>query len=51
MYLLIGVMQSKSIERLDNIFHNLSEKEHEIFMEILQKEKLLGGSKGNVVFH
>ena len=38
----------QNLKKLDNIVHNLSEKEHEIFMEMLQREELLGGSKGNV---
>ena len=36
------------MKKVDKIVHNLSEKEHERFREMLQREELLGGSKGNV---
>ena len=48
-YWLICVMQSKNFKRLDNIVRNLTEKEHESFREMLQKDYLLGGPKGNYV--
>ena len=41
-------MWRKKLKKLDKIVHNLSEKECERFMEMLQREELLGGSKGNV---
>ena len=41
-------MQRKKLKKLDKIVHNLSQKEHESFREILQRDELLGGSKGNV---
>jgi hypothetical protein len=40
------VMQSKKLKKIDKIDRNMSEKEHKIFMEMLQREEL-GGSKGN----
>jgi hypothetical protein len=39
-------MQRKSFKKLDDIFHNLSAKDHKRFMEMLQREET-GGSKGN----
>ena len=44
-------MQSKNLKRLGKIVHNLNEKEHERFREMLQKEDLLCGSKGNDHVH
>ena len=41
-------MQSKNLKKLDKIIHNLSEKERERFRKTLQRDELLGGSKGNV---
>jgi len=40
------VMHSKNLTKLDKIVHNLNEKEHNFFMEMLQREEI-GGSKGN----
>ena len=40
-------MQSKKLKKLEKIVHNLSEK-NVTFREILQREELLVGSKGNV---
>jgi len=34
------------LKKLDKIVRNLSAKEHNFFMEMLQREEL-GGSKGN----
>ena len=48
MYYLICVMKRKKLKKLEKIVLNLSEKEHEILRETLQRGKLLGGSKGNV---
>ena len=48
LYWLIHVMQRKNLTKLDKVVHNLSEKEHENSMEMLKREKLLYGSKGNV---
>ena len=46
-YFLIHVMQRKFLKKLDNIIRILSENDHRIFMEVLQSEELLSGSKGN----
>ena len=48
MYCLICVMQSKKFKKLNKIVHNLSEKECESLMEMLQRGELLGRLKGNV---
>ena len=47
-YCLICITQSKKLKKLDKIDHNLSEKKCESLREMLQREELLGGSKGNV---
>ena len=43
----ISVKESKNLKKLNKIVCNLSEKECKIFMEMLQREELLGGSKDN----
>jgi hypothetical protein len=40
------IMQSKNLKKFNKIVYNLSEKEHKRFMEMLQREELVG-SKGN----
>jgi hypothetical protein len=34
------VIQSKNLKKLDKMVHNISGKEHKIFMELLQREEL-----------
>jgi hypothetical protein len=41
-------MQRKNLKKLNKIVHNISEKEHERFREMLQREELLDGSNDNV---
>ena len=48
MCFLICIIHRKKLNKLNKIVHNISEKKHERFREILQREELLGGSKGNV---
>ena len=54
-YWLIHVIQRKNLKRLNTIICNLNENERESFRKMLQKNDLLGGSKGNdvheVFFH
>ena len=40
--------QNKNLNKIDKIVHNLSEKDYERFMEMLQREELFDGSKGNL---
>ena len=41
-------MQNKNLKKLDNIVHNLSEKECESLREMLQRRESVDGSRGNV---
>ena len=48
MHFFISITQSKTLNKLDKIVHNLSDKKNERLREMLQRGELLGVSKGIV---